>query len=156
MPNILKLLFCIVVCEAAGLIGTIFTSPAIPGWYATLTKPELSPPNWIFGPVWTTLYALMGIVAYLVWKKGIERRDVRIALSVFGVQLVLNTLWSILFFGLKSPGLALVEIALMWVAILASIVLFSRISKAAAWLLVPYILWVSFAAYLNYAIWALN
>lgn len=162
MSNFLKLLISIVICEAAGLVGTIFTSSAIPGWYATLTRPELAPSNGVFGPVWTTLYALMGIAAYLVWKEGSGmtdikgRRDVRVALFAFGVQLVLNTFWSIIFFGLRSPGLALVEIALMWVAILATIVLFSRISKGAAWLLIPYILWVSFAAYLNYAIWVLN
>ena len=156
MPNPLKLILAIIICQAAGLIGALFTRSAIPDWYAFLTKPELAPPNWIFAPVWTTLYLLMGIAAFLVWKRGLDRTDVRLALSIFTVQLVLNTLWSIIFFGLRAPGWAFIEIALMWVAILASIIAFSRISKTAAWLLVPYILWVSFAAYLNYSIYILN
>jgi|SRR3989338_38592 len=156
MPNPLKLILAIIICQTAGLIGALFTRSAIPDWYAFLTKPELAPPNWIFAPVWTTLYLLMGIAAFLVWKRGLDRTDVRLALSIFTVQLVLNTLWSIIFFGLRAPGWAFIEIALMWVAILASIIAFSRISKTAAWLLVPYILWVSFAAYLNYSIYILN
>ena len=156
MPNPLKLILAIIICQTAGLIGALFTRSAIPDWYAFLTKPELAPPNWIFAPVWTTLYLLMGIAAFLIWKRGLDRTDVRLALSIFTVQLVLNTLWSIIFFGLRAPGWAFIEIALMWVAILASIIAFSKISKTAAWLLVPYILWVSFAAYLNYSIYVLN
>lgn len=126
------------------------------GWYATLAKPALNPPSWVFGPVWTTLFALMGIAAFLVWRKGTHRRNIKIALGIFGVQLALNTLWSILFFGMQNPGVALVEITLLWLAIVATIIAFARISRPAAWLLAPYILWVSFAAYLNYAIWAVN
>ena len=156
MPNPLKLILAIIICQTAGLIGALFTRSAIPEWYAFLTKPELAPPNWVFAPVWTTLYLLMGIAAFLVWKRGLDRADVRLALSIFSVQLVLNTLWSIIFFGLRASGWAFIEIAFMWVAILASIIAFAKISKTAAWLLVPYILWVSFAAYLNYSIYILN
>lgn len=152
----LRLVFAIIVCESAGLIGSIFTFPAIAGWYSGLVRPEIAPPNWIFGPVWTTLFVLMGIAAFLVWKNGRDRQEVKIALAIFGGQLILNTLWSIIFFGLHNPGAALLEIVFLWLAILATIITFARISRRAAWLLVPYILWVSFAGYLNYSIWILN
>lgn len=151
-----KLIISIAVSEFAGIIGSIFTSPAIPNWYADLNKSALTPPGWIFGPVWTLLYALMGIAAFLVWRKGLDRKDVKIALGIFLGQLALNTLWSIIFFGLQNPGAAFVEIIFLWLAILTTIIAFAKISKPAAWLLAPYILWVSFAAYLNYAIWTLN
>ena len=166
--NFFKLIIAIVVCEAAGVVGAFFTTPSIPTWYATLARPTLNPPAWVFGPVWTTLFALMGIAAFLVWKKGLERGDVhpvrlfavsnrvKIALGIFIGQLVLNTLWSIIFFGLHSPGAALVEIIFLWLAILATIIAFAKISKPTAWLLLPYIVWVSFAGYLNYSIWILN
>ena len=156
MNNTYKLIVSIIVSELTGIIGSVFTAPAISGWYATLVKPSFNPPAWVFGPVWTTLFLLMGIAAFLIWKKGLDRRDVCIALGVFLGQLVLNTLWSIIFFGLHSPGGALIEIIFLWLAILATIIFFAKISKPAAWLLAPYILWVSFAMYLNYAIWALN
>lgn len=152
----LKLVVAVVVTQLAGIIGSLFTFSAIPTWYATLTKPELNPPSWIFGPVWTTLYLLMGVSAFLIWHKGWARRDVKIALSVYGVQLVLNALWSIVFFGMQSPGLALVNIALLFVSIVLTMILFYKISRPAMYLLIPYILWVSFASYLNYAIYALN
>lgn len=154
--NTAKCIIAIIVSELAGVIGSIFTVPSIGRWYAALARPELAPPNWVFGPVWTTLFALMGISSFLIWKKGLDRRDVKIALGIFLGQLVLNTLWSIIFFGLRSPGGALVEIAFLWLAILATIIVFAKISRPAAWLLMPYILWVSFAAYLNYSIWILN
>jgi len=154
--NVLKLVTAVVVSELAGIIGSFFTAPSIPTWYPTIVKPAFNPPAWVFGPVWTTLFALMGIAAYLVWKKGLNRKEVRIALIIFIGQLVLNTLWSIIFFGWHSPRGAFAEIILLWLAILTTIIAFARISKPAAWLLVPYILWVSFAAYLNYAIWTLN
>jgi tryptophan-rich sensory protein len=154
--NTFKLIIAIVVSELAGIIGSVFTTPSIAGWYAGIVKPALNPPAWVFGPVWTTLFALMGIAAFLVWKKGLDRRDVKIALGIFLGQLVLNTLWSIIFFGLHSPGGALIEIVFLWLAILATIVAFYKTSKPAAWLLVPYILWVSFSGYLNYSIWTLN
>ena len=156
LHNTFKLIISIFIAELAGIVGAGFTAPSIAGWYASLVKPELNPPAGVFGPVWTTLYALMGIAAFLVWKKGWARRDVKIALGIFIVQLVLNTLWSIIFFGLHSAGGALIEIILLWLAILATIVTFAKISKAGAWLLLPYILWVSFAGYLNYMIWGLN
>ena len=159
--NTFKLIIAIVVSELAGIIGSVFTTPSIAGWYAGIVKPALNPPAWVFGPVWTTLFALMGIAAFIVWSsyaKATEdkKKGIRLALILFGIQLVLNTLWSIIFFGLHSPGGALIEIIFLWLAILATIVTFYKISKPAAWLLLPYILWVSFAMYLNYAIWALN
>ena len=154
--NTFKLIIAIAISELAGIIGSVFTTPSIAGSYASLVRGPINPPAWIFAPVWTTLFALMGIAAFLVWKKGLERRDVKIALGIFAVQLVLNTLWSIIFFGLHSPGGALIEIVFLWLAILATIIAFAKISKPAAWLLVPYIAWVSFAAYLNFTIWTLN
>ena len=154
--NTFKLIIAIVVSELAGIIGSVFTTPSIAGWYAGIVKPALNPPAWVFGPVWTTLFALIGIAAFLVWKKGLDRRDVKIALGIFLGQLVLNTLWSIIFFGLHNPGGAFIEIVFLWLGILATIIVFAKISKPAAWLLVPYILWVSFAGYLNYSIWQLN
>lgn len=157
----LKLVVAVVGSELAGIIGSVFTVSSIPTWYATIVRPELSPPNWIFGPVWTTLYGLMGVAAFLVWSSYAEasedkKKGIKIALALFGIQLVLNTLWSVIFFGLQNPGAALIEILVLWLAIITTIVTFSKISKPAAWLLVPYIAWVSFAAYLNYSIWALN
>ena len=154
--NILKLVVAIAVSELAGVIGSLFTVPSILTWYAGLAKPALNPPAWIFGPVWTTLYFLMGIAAFLVWKKGFGRRDVKIALAVFVGQLALNALWSIIFFGLHDPLLAFSIIVALWLAIIGTMAMFSKISRAATYLLVPYILWVTFAAYLNYAIWTLN
>lgn len=156
MSNTFKLITAIVISELAGIIGSVFTTPSIASWYENLAKPEIAPPNWIFGHVWTTLFALMGIASFLIWKKGLDRRDVKIALGIFLGQLILNTLWSIIFFGLHSLGGALVEIVFLWLAILATIITFAKISKPAAWLLVPYIAWVSFATYLNYAIWIIN
>jgi len=152
---LLKLATAIVVCELAGGIGSIFTISAIPTWYATLAKPALNPPSWIFGPVWTTLYLLMGIAAFLVWNKGWDRKDVRKALGVFLFQLVLNAAWSVIFFGLHSPLWAFVDLVAMWLSIVWTMALFYKISKPAMWLLLPYILWVSFAWYLNYSIWML-
>ncbi len=156
VKNIYKLVSAIVICQLAGIIGSLFTVSSVSTWYQTLVRPALNPPSWVFGPVWITLYLLMGISLFLIWKKGWKKKNVRIAMSVFGVQLTLNALWSILFFGMQNPGLALINIALLWIGILASIILFYKISKPASYLLIPYILWVSFASYLNYAIWTLN
>src|SRR3990167_2174548 len=153
ISNTLKLIIAIVVSELAGIIGSVFTTPSIAGWYAGIVKPAINPPAWVFGPVWITLFALMGIAAFLIWKKGLERRNVKIALVIFIGQLILNTLWSIIFFGLHSPGGAFIEIIFLWFAIAATIIAFFQISKVAAWLLAPYLLWVSFAVYLNYMIW---
>lgn len=156
MHNTFKLIVAVLVSELAGIIGSVFTTPSIAGWYAGIVKPALNPPTWVFGPVWTTLFALMGISAFLIWKKGLERRDVKIALSIFIGQLILNTLWSIIFFGLHSPAGAFIELIVLWLAILATIIVFARILKPSAWLLLPYILWVTFAGYLNFMIWMLN
>jgi tryptophan-rich sensory protein len=129
---------------------------AIPTWYATLNKPMFSPPNWLFGPVWTALYFLMGVSLFLVWKQGFKKKQVKSAVKVFLFQLVVNFLWSILFFGLQSPLLGLIDIVLMLGLIIYSIKLFYPISKIAAYLLVPYLLWVSFATLLNLFILILN
>lgn len=154
--NIFKLIIAIIVSELAGIVGSFFTVSAIPTWYAALEKPALNPPSWVFGPVWGILYLLMGVAAFLVWRKGWGRKEIKAALCVFGAQLFLNTIWSIIFFGLHNPGWALVNIIALWLAIIWTIIVFYKISKPAAYLLVPYILWVSFASYLNYAIWVLN
>lgn len=152
----LKLGIAILVCEGAGIVGSLFTLSEIPTWYATLHKPLLSPPNWVFGPVWTALYLLMGIALYLVWRRGLKTKGVKKAFAVFGLQLVLNSLWSVVFFGLHNPFLALYIIGAMWVLIVATIIAFRSVSPTAAYLLVPYLAWVTFASYLNYSIWALN
>jgi benzodiazapine receptor len=155
MQKFIAPILFILISQSAGLIGSIFTGDAIPNWYATINKPPFNPPGWIFGPVWITLYTMMGIAAYLIWQK----RDLslaRIALIIFFVHLALNALWSILFFGLQNPGFAFVEIIILWLFILALIVIFYQIDKRAAYLLVPYIFWVSFAGILNYSIWRLN
>jgi len=154
--SILKLFGSIMACELVGASGAIFNVTAIPTWYATLTRPSLAPPNWIFGPVWTSLFLLMGIALWLVWDGGVKRREVRIALWLFVWQFALNVLWSALFFGLRNPGAALIEIIVLWGSIVATIMAFRKVSWPAAWLLAPYLLWVSFAAYLNAAFWWLN
>ncbi|PKL57452.1 MAG: TspO protein [Methanomicrobiales archaeon HGW-Methanomicrobiales-6] len=154
--RVTQFVVAIAVCLLAGFIGSLFTTPAIPTWYAGLIKPALNPPAWVFGPVWTILYILMGIALYLVWSKGWERKNVQVATAIFAVQLVLNVLWSYLFFGMQAPYFALIEIVLLWIAIVMTIAAFYRVSVPAAVLLVPYILWVTFAAYLNYGIYVLN
>jgi translocator protein len=154
--NSFKLVVAVAASEFAGIVGSLFTFTAIQTWYVTLQKPALNPPAWVFGPVWTTLYLLMGIAAFLVWRAGWSRKDVRIALSIFGAQLVLNALWSIVFFGFQSPAWAFVNIVLLWISIVWVMYAFYKISRLATYLLVPYICWVSFAAYLNFAIWILN
>lgn len=153
------LIVFIALAELAGVIGSVFTTPSIPTWYASLIKPSFQPPAWVFGPVWTTLFALMVIAAYLVYMKGGEKlwtKQKKVALALFSGQLILNILWSVIFFGWNNPGLAFVEIIALWLAILATIIAFAKVSKPAAWLLVPYILWVSFASVLNFAIFWLN
>ncbi len=147
--QVAKLLASLTICFAAGLIGSVFTRSAIPIWYATLKKPTFTPPNWVFGPAWSALYALMGVSAYLVWRKGLASHKVKAALAFFAAQLVLNAAWSVVFFGLRSPVGGLVVILLLWIAILVTIVGFVRVTPVAGALLVPYILWVSFAGILN-------
>lgn len=154
--DVTKLVISIAIPQLAGLIGSWFTFSSIPTWYASLIRPELAPPNWVFGPVWTTLFLLMGVAVFLVWRQGFEKMNIKVALIIFAVQLVLNVFWSVLFFGLQNPGASLVEIFFLWLAILVNLVVFYKISRTAAWLLVPYLLWVSFAAFLNYSFWVLN
>jgi tryptophan-rich sensory protein len=156
LKSFLKLIAFIGVCELAGIIGSVFTSSSVKTWYAGLAKPILNPPNWIFAPVWTILFALMGIAVFLVFEKGGDRKEVKESLGIFAVQLSLNIFWSFLFFGLQSPGTAFIEIIFLWFAIAVTIISFAKISKQAAWLMTPYILWVSFAGYLNFAVWLIN
>jgi len=141
------------ICQIAGVIGSIFTAPSITTWYANLQKPAFSPPNWIFGPVWITLYTLMGISLYFVWNK---KKNVKIPLTLFFTQLTLNSIWSIIFFGLQNPFYAFIEIIILWIMILLTIISFFKISKKASLLLLPYIIWVTIATFLNYYIWILN
>jgi translocator protein len=151
-----KLLVSILLCQLAGVIGSVFTRSSLGDWYLLLEKPFFNPPSWIFFPVWTGLYTLMGISLYIVWGKGVQRPEVKLGLLLFGLQLGLNTLWSFLFFGLRSPYYAFIEIIFLWLAIFLTIFQFRKISKTASYLLLPYIIWVSFAAILTYYIWILN
>jgi tryptophan-rich sensory protein len=151
-----KLILSILICQLAGLIGVFFTSPVISTWYSSIVKPTFNPPNWVFGPVWTTLYTLIGISLYLVIKDGIDSQGKKKALFVFSIHLILNSLWSILFFGMKNPFLAFIEIIILWGMIIYTMVLFKKIDKRTIYLLTPYLLWVSFAALLNFSIWRLN
>jgi tryptophan-rich sensory protein len=156
MNKFLKFVVSLGICLLAGGLGTIFTVSSIPTWYAALNKPVFSPPNYLFAPVWTILYILMGISLYLVWKKGIKTKKSREAIYTFGVQLFLNAIWSPVFFGYKNIFLALIIIVLMLVFIIKTIVLFAKIDKKAAYLLYPYAAWVSFATILNFSVWILN
>jgi len=151
-----KLLLAIIVCNLAGAIGAIFTFASIPTWYATLIKPEFNPPNWVFGPVWTILYTLMGISLYIIWKKHEEGKNAKPALTIFSIQWFLNALWSILFFGLQSPLYGLIGIIPLWISIALMIKEYYPLSRNAALLQIPYLLWVSFATILNASIWMLN
>jgi benzodiazapine receptor len=156
LPDFWRLILSIAVCQLAGIIGSFFTMPQIPTWYATLEKPAFGPPNWLFGPVWVVLYLFMGIAMFLIWRQGTKSMHVTSALSIFIVQLLLNVLWSVVFFGLKSPVGGLVVIVLLWIAVLATIIRFRKVSEIASMLLIPYILWVTFAAILNFALFRLN
>ena len=153
MNKAIKLIISILLSLSAGAIGSIFTSSSIPTWYSTLNKPVFNPPNYLFGPVWTVLYILMGISLYLIWT---NKKKNKTALTIFGIQLFLNTLWSIIFFGLKNIPAAFIEIILLWAAILYTITVFYKINKNAAYILIPYLAWVSFAAILNFYLLILN
>jgi len=155
LNDILKLAVSIVLCQLAGFLGSLFTTPAIPTWYQTLHKPFFTPPNWIFSPVWISLFLLMGISLFLVWRRQ-DHPQVKTALIFFFVQLILNILWSAAFFGLRSPLLGLMDIVLLWIAILLTTRDFLKVSKMAGFLLLPYLLWVGFAVLLNLALWILN
>jgi benzodiazapine receptor len=149
------LVVLIAICFAASGVGGAVTYPRIENWYATLAKPTWNPPNWVFGPVWSALYFCMAVAAWLVWRQG-GFSGATLPLALFGVQLGLNVLWSCLFFGLQNPGLAFVEVLLLWAAIAATMVTFWQRSVVAGILFVPYLAWVTFASVLNFTIWRLN
>lgn len=142
----------VALCLAVGVLAGLVTAPAVAEWYPTLVKPSWRPPNWLFAPAWTVLYIMMAVAAWLVWRAG----NAKSALFLWGGQLLLNFAWSFLFFGARSPGLGLIDITFMWLAIAATIFVFSFKSRLAAFLMVPYLCWVSFAAALNAAIFMLN
>ena len=156
MNKWLKLSVAVIGCELVGIIGSVFTVSAIPNWYSSLNKPFFSPPNWLFGPVWTLLYLFMGISLYLIWQQGVQKKKIKTALKYFFIQLALNFVWTPIFFGLKSPALALIVIIAMLVFIVLTIKKFYPINNWAAYLLIPYLAWVSFATILNASIVLLN
>jgi len=156
VANNVKLLVSIAVPLAVGGLAGVATSRGVAEWYPTLVKPAFTPPSWVFGPVWTVLYVTMGVAAFLVWRRGLDAGGVRISLAVFLVQLALNGLWSVLFFGMKAPGAAFVEIIVLWISIAVTTGLFWRVAPLSGVLLLPYLAWVTFAAVLNGSLWALN
>ena len=151
----LGLIAFILVCLGTAALGAWATTPEIDGWYQTLAKPSWNPPSYVFGPVWTTLYVMMAIAAWMVWKPA-GYRGAPGALALFAAQLLLNLAWSWIFFAWHQPGWAFVDIVLLWAVLLATTVAFFRQSQIAGWLLVPYLAWVSFASVLNFTIWRLN
>lgn len=154
--SVFKLIFSIAVCQSAGLIGTVFTVSSIENWYNLLNQPSLRPPNWLFGPVWTTLYTLMGISLYWILIKETKKKEVREALKLFTVHLVFNATWSIVFFGMQNLPLSLINIAILWILIVMVMIRFYKIDKKASLILIPYLAWVSFASILNFSIFLLN
>jgi translocator protein len=156
VSNVTKFLLSVVGCEAVGIISIPITSAAIPTWYANLEKPFFSPPNWIFGPVWTVLYFLMGVSLFLIWKAKGKKQLKFTALTYFSIQLLLNLIWTPIFFGIQSPIVALVVIMLLLFFVFRTMQTFAKISQTAAWILLPYLLWISFATVLNASIVFLN
>lgn len=156
VQKVLKFIISIIICQSAGIFGSLFTFEAIPVWYATLEKPAFAPPNWIFGPVWITLYFLMGLSLYIVWKDELKSKTRNAFFIVFGIQLILNALWSFLFFGLRSPFLGLLDIILLDIMVIVTIIYAKSISKLAMILLIPYLIWIVFASFLNYVIFLVN
>jgi tryptophan-rich sensory protein len=156
MIKLLQLIVSLMLPLGVGALSGIATSGSVRDWYPGLTKPPFNPPPWVFGPVWTVLYVMMGVAFYLVWREGLQRSGVRAAMVLFLIQLALNGLWSLLFFGLASPGLALVDIGVLWALIALTVVASWRVVPLAGVLLLPYLAWVSFAAVLNASIWWLN
>jgi benzodiazapine receptor len=152
----MRVSFAMGLCLFIGFLGALATQTSIGDWYLQLNKPSYNPPNWIFGPVWTVMYVLMGIAAGIVWSKGFYHKWVKTALYLFGFQLFLNAFWSLLFFGLKEPLLALLDIIALFVVLLFTFEWFKIVNNIAAYLLIPYIIWVAFAALLNFEIWRLN
>jgi benzodiazapine receptor len=153
---IVKLVICIIACFAAAGFGSIFTSKAIPDWYRGLKKPPYTPPNWVFGPVWTVLYILMAVSVFLVWQKGLAAPGVTTAFTLFWIQLAANAIWSYVFFARRSVIGGIINIIILWLLILATVITSFPVSTIAGILLLPYILWVSIAMYLNIGIWVLN
>lgn len=157
MNKITKIIIALIICLTVGYSASLVTRPSVESWYPTITKPIFNPPNWIFMPVWTFLYILMAVAAGLVWDKIKEQNEeVKKALGFFLIQLTLNAIWSYLFFGLKNPMLALIEIAILWLMIYETYLKFIKINKIAGYLLIPYLAWVGFATVLNAIIWWLN
>ena len=155
--EVLKLLASVALCFGISGIGAIFsTNKNITGWYAELQKPAFTPPDWVFGPVWICLYLMLGVSAYLVWRKGWKETKVKTALCIFVIQLLLNAAWTPVFFGFHLIGTAFIEIILLMLAIIATIIAFKRVSRRSAILLMPYLIWVGFATVLNGTIWYLN
>jgi translocator protein len=149
----MRLTLCIVICLGAGWFGSLLTRPALMTWYEGLSKPDWTPPNWLFAPVWTTLYVAMGVAAWLVWRRSSLTAA---PMQLFLLQLLLNVAWSAVFFRFRSPGWAFLEIVALWCAILFTAIAFGRAAPVAGWLMIPYLVWVSYAAALNFAIWRLN
>jgi benzodiazapine receptor len=157
LNKITKIVVALIICLMVGYSASIVTRPSVETWYSTIIKPSFNPPNWIFMPVWTLLYILMAVAAGLVWDKIKEQnQEVKVALGFFLIQLTLNAIWSYIFFGLKNPMLALIEIALLWLMIYETYLKFTKINKTAGYLLIPYMAWVAFAGILNASIWWLN
>lgn len=156
LSNGWKLATSILLCQSVGIGSGLLGSASDNSWFENLQKPAWNPPNWVFAPVWTTLYLMMGVALWLVWKSDAPARTKRPALTLFGVQLALNFIWSILFFRLQSPMMALADIVALWIAIILTALSFAKISKPAAWMFLPYLCWVSFATFLNYEIFRLN
>lgn len=156
LNSVIRLTISIVASFAAAAIGSLFTFKAIPTWYATLKKPRYTPPNRAFGPIWTTLYVLMAVSIFLVWDKGLATKGALLAFTLYWVQLAFNALWSVIFFGMKSKGGGVMTIIVLWLLILATILASFRVSVVAGALLVPYLVWVSIATYLNIGVWLLN
>lgn len=154
--DFIKLAISLLICQLAGVIGSVFTSSSVSTWYPTLIKPAYTPSGQVIGSVWIILFLLMGISLFTVWREGRDKPGVNFALNIFAAQLIVNVLWSAAFFGLQSPLAGIIVIAILWVLIVITILRFWQINRTAALLLVPYIIWVSFAAYLNYSIWRLN
>lgn len=151
-----RILIAVIVCLGIGFMASFATQSSVNDWYVTLNKPSFNPPNWVFAPVWTILYILMGVAAGMVWARGFYHKWVKTALYHFGFQLVFNALWSIVFFGFKQPFWALLVILTLLVLIILTIKWFKVVSTTAAWLMVPYLIWICFATLLNYEIWVLN
>jgi len=156
MRKPIRLIVAVLLPVLVGAVSGLFTASSVKTWFVTLNKPSFNPPSYVFAPVWTTLYIMMGVAFYLVWVSVTDKAQQHKAMTVYFIQLFLNFCWSFIFFYKQRPDLALIDIVFLWISIVATLVLFYRISKPAGWLLVPYLLWVSFASALNYAIWQLN